>query len=297
MYGTQLGENPHHALAETLGSVSRNVCGAPIAALWGEILHGISAFARHGGLGGGKTTPTGQQRISSSAVTAAPSACRGARVPDGMYLGGLAPQAQRDAAAQAERFEEAAAVRSALAAIEDKDSVQGLFRALDDAIKSERCDCRRSQSCATIECSSGRPLPSACAPSLRWVRSSFEAARVLPLGCASARRFSEAARLRDLGAGLVGWWAGRHEPSDASEEKDPHGCIMRVSPAHGRFVGSVYAVKDLVGMQASGPDANSGFPVLELFVQRDASTGKEQYKLQPVAVYGGAPPMGALRAL
>lgn len=110
-----------------------------------------------------------------------------------------------------------------------------------------------------------------------------------------ARRFSEAAKLRDLGAGLVGWWAGKHEPRDG-EEADPYGCILRVSPALGRFVGSIYAVRDLVGMQGGAPDPHSGFPVLELFVQKDASTGKERYKLQPVAVYGGAPPMGASRS-
>lgn len=40
---------------------------------------------------------------------------------------------------KSERFGEAAAVRMAIAAIEDKDSVQGLMRALDEAIKSERC--------------------------------------------------------------------------------------------------------------------------------------------------------------
>lgn len=111
-----------------------------------------------------------------------------------------------------------------------------------------------------------------------------------------ARRFAEAAKLRDLGPGLVGWWAGRHEPRDPlAEEADPYGCILRVSPAHGRFVGSMYAVRDLVGMQGGALDPNSGFPVLELFVQRDDSTGKESYKLQPVAVYGGAPPMGVFR--
>lgn len=47
-------------------------------------------------------------------------------------------QWQKDAAVRSERFGEATSVRSAIAAIEDKDGVQGLLRALDDAIKAER---------------------------------------------------------------------------------------------------------------------------------------------------------------
>lgn len=113
----------------------------------------------------------------------------------------------------------------------------------------------------------------------------------------AARSFAEAAKLRDLGAGLVGWWAGRHEPRDPTEEADPHGCILRVTPAPGRFLGSMYAVRDLVGSQGGVPDLEAGYPVLELFVQRDASTGKEQFKLQPVAVYGASTDMGASRPL
>lgn len=77
-----------------------------------------------------------------AAVTAAVIICTSAQLlTECPALGASrAPvQAQQDAAVQQERFEEAAAVRSAIAAIEDKDSVTGLLRALDDAIKSERC--------------------------------------------------------------------------------------------------------------------------------------------------------------
>lgn len=105
-------------------------------------------------------------------------------------------------------------------------------------------------------------------------------------------RFAEAARLRDMGAGLVGWWAGRDQPTDTDEPGDPYGCIMRIYPGHGRFVGHMYTARDLASLQEYEPSRSgegfelvTGCSVLELFVQKDPS-GANAYKLQPVAVYG-----------
>ena len=96
------------------------------------------------------------------------------------------------------------------------------------------------------------------------------------------RSFADAAALRDAGAGLVGWWHGVYEPPDGSSSADPHGCILRITPAHGRFVGRVHTPEQLAEMHGrspvsgSGEDADTGLlrnpPSLELFARRQTST-------------------------
>ena len=59
--------------------------------------------------------------------------------------------------------------------------------------------------------------------------------------------YAAAATFRDLGAGLVGWWAGR-----GATEEEPggaYGVMMQVTAQHGRYVGTSYSAKDLAVMQ------------------------------------------------
>ena len=63
-------------------------------------------------------------------------------------------------------------------------------------------------------------------------------------------RYDDAAKLRDAGAGLVGWWSGVEEPTSEDAEVDLYGCVMRVYPSHGRFVGHMYTARDLARLQA-----------------------------------------------
>ena len=59
--------------------------------------------------------------------------------------------------------------------------------------------------------------------------------------------YAAAAEFRDLGAGLVGWWAGR-----GATEEEPggaYGVMMQVTAQHGRYVGTSYSAKDLAVAQ------------------------------------------------
>lgn len=94
----------------------------------------------------------------------------------------------------------------------------------------------------------------------------------------SSRSFADAATLRDAGAGLVGWWHAVDEPTGDGAIASPHGCILRVTPAHGRFVGRGYTPDCLadVNSRASAQGAAvpwHGFqqtaPLLELFARHD----------------------------
>jgi len=112
-------------------------------------------------------------------------------------------------------------------------------------------------------------------------------------------RFADAARYRDAGVGLCGWWAGTEIFDDEGdgeecdgrsvaaldgEEKDgdarstssnPLGVIMRVSREHGRLVGSTYSSRDLADIvelhkaYPRGYDYDAGQPVLEIAVEED----------------------------
>ena len=59
--------------------------------------------------------------------------------------------------------------------------------------------------------------------------------------------YAAAARYRDAGAGLVGWWSGRgltdEEPGGA------YGAMMHVTARHGRYVGTSYSARDLAVLQ------------------------------------------------
>ena len=91
--------------------------------------------------------------------------------------------------------------------------------------------------------------------------------------------FGDAAALRDAGAGLVGWWHGVDEPTGDGTVDTPLGCILRVTPAHGRFLGRVHTPAYLAG--AYGHTSSSGAvlgmdlphtpPLLELFARRHTS--------------------------
>jgi len=100
------------------------------------------------------------------------------------------------------------------------------------------------------------------------------------------QRFEEAVRLRDCGAGLVGWWVGQGMPTGGPGE--PNGCLLHVEAKQGRFVGRAFMAKDLADLQAlkannpKGYDLEGGRPVLELYVSRDQEGGVQQ---QPVVLY------------
>lgn len=118
-------------------------------------------------------------------------------------------------------------------------------------------------------------------------------------------RFEDAARLRDAGVGLCGWWAGVEDvgedemssiddssndsddfdnisPEEASSassppKKHPIGVIMRISREHGRLVGSTFSSRDLADIvelnkvYPKGYDYDAGQPVMEVMLQEDAS--------------------------
>jgi len=118
-------------------------------------------------------------------------------------------------------------------------------------------------------------------------------------------RFEDAARLRDAGVGLCGWWAGVEDvgddemssiddssddsddfdnisPEEASStssppKKHPIGVIMRISREHGRLVGSTFSSRDLADIvelnkaYPKGYDYDAGQPVMEIILQEDAS--------------------------
>lgn len=118
-------------------------------------------------------------------------------------------------------------------------------------------------------------------------------------------RFEDAARLRDAGVGLCGWWAGVEDvgedemssiddssddsddfdnisPEEASSassppKKHPIGVIMRISREHGRLVGSTFSSRDLADIvelnkaYPKGYDYDAGQPVMEIMLQEDAS--------------------------
>ena len=103
--------------------------------------------------------------------------------------------------------------------------------------------------------------------------------------------------LRDAGAGLVGWWHGVNDPPVGASADVPHspsGCILRITPAHGRFQGRVHTPSDLAEVQSNFTAEarerafNSDFlqlpPALELYVRRDDSSSEPQYATRAVAV-------------
>ena len=61
--------------------------------------------------------------------------------------------------------------------------------------------------------------------------------------------YAAAAKFRDAGAGLTGWWAGR-----GATEEEPggaYGVMMQVTAQHGRYVGTSYSARDLAVLQES----------------------------------------------
>ena len=48
--------------------------------------------------------------------------------------------------------------------------------------------------------------------------------------------FAAAAKYRDAGAGLVGWWSGRGDGED--EPGGMYGVMMQITAQHGRYVGT-----------------------------------------------------------
>ena len=56
--------------------------------------------------------------------------------------------------------------------------------------------------------------------------------------------YAQAAKYRDAGAGLVGWWAGR-----GATEEEPggaYGVMMQVTAEHGRYVGRVHGARSML---------------------------------------------------
>ena len=78
--------------------------------------------------------------------------------------------------------------------------------------------------------------------------------------------YAAAATFRDLGAGLVGWWAGR-----GATEEEPggaYGVMMQVTAQHGRYVGTSYSAKDLAVMQERALIRHKLCPVHKRAVRR-----------------------------
>ena len=67
-------------------------------------------------------------------------------------------------------------------------------------------------------------------------------------------RYADAAKLRDVGVGLVGWWCA-HETADGT--RIPGGHILQVIPAHGRFLGISYTARQLVNNAPGTPEVST----------------------------------------
>lgn len=81
-------------------------------------------------------------------------------------------------------------------------------------------------------------------------------------------RYKDAVFVRDnAGAGLVGWWAGVSD-----DRKDPHGCIIRISAEHGRYVARSYSPRQLA-------TSTTGVPLFEIYVTLNE---KGEYRQQAV---------------
>lgn len=81
-------------------------------------------------------------------------------------------------------------------------------------------------------------------------------------------RYQDAVFVRDnAGAGLVGWWAGVSD-----DRNDPHGCIIRISAEHGRYVARSYSPRQLA-------TSTTGAPLFEIYVTLNK---KGEYRQQAV---------------
>lgn len=81
-------------------------------------------------------------------------------------------------------------------------------------------------------------------------------------------RYQDAVYVRDnAGAGLVGWWAGVSD-----DRNDPHGCIIRISAEHGRYVARSYSPRQLA-------TSTIGAPLFEIYVTLNK---KGEYRQQAV---------------
>lgn len=68
--------------------------------------------------------------------------------------------------------------------------------------------------------------------------------------------FAAAAKYRDAGAGLVGWWSGRGDTED--EPGGMYGVMMQITAQHGRYVGTSYSARDLALLQDAARRRRSG---------------------------------------
>ena len=127
--------------------------------------------------------------------------------------------------------------------------------------------------------------------------------------------YAAAAVFRDRGAGLVGWWCGRGETED--EPGGQYGVMLRITPEHGRYVGTSFSARDLAALQernrrrrrAGGSiggkagkgaedesraedadDEPTGVGVFELWLEKDAETGELRRRAVRVDHF----PVGAL---
>ena len=68
--------------------------------------------------------------------------------------------------------------------------------------------------------------------------------------------FAAAAKYRDAGAGLVGWWSGRGDGED--EPGGMYGVMMQITAQHGRYVGTSYSARDLALLQDAAARRSTG---------------------------------------
>ena len=68
--------------------------------------------------------------------------------------------------------------------------------------------------------------------------------------------YKAAAKYRDAGAGLTGWWCGRGDTED--EPGGAYGVMMQVTAQHGRYVGTSYSARDLAMVQEASRQARRG---------------------------------------
>jgi len=241
----------------------------------------IDPFASAGELSTGRLRTRLARARDSAAVSAAVSAAAAAGESTSAAAAAAAAAAAGGVMDAVQRFDELEIEASALDALECQ---------LEDAVSSEDYSNAASLKRAIDALKDSDSTGKCCDEFVRAIAED---------------RFEDAARLRDAGVGLCGWWAGVEDvgedemssiddssndsddfdnisPEEASSapsppKKHPIGVIMRISREHGRLVGSTFSSRDLADIvelnkaYPKGYDYDGGQPVMEIMLQEDAS--------------------------